>query len=395
MNPVSRALVFLVAAIVAAGLHSLGVLEALERTCQDRLVQLAPHLRADEAFPVAAFRVDDATGAKSISAAQAIEALKRLGRIRCSTAVIALPDPVPADYATAAQALARALAPIGRTVLVLGRGDRPAPPSARLVREGRGPDLVKGPGIADISSLHEFVDTATRTSVADIEPDGDGVVREFAVAYGPLAETTPSLPVAVAACTLKESSLRFSPDLMTLESFGGRDIDIAAPNTLRFKMHRERIFRPVPLEAGALDAIAVDSDSRDARFPVVFVAFAGSPLLDELTTPLRDLRTGLEIVADATNDLLAGDTLHEPAWRITRAIIVIVPFVLGVAPLFVRRRRTLALLLAASYALTTCLAASLLSLLLPIAPIGIALLLGTVGSWLLGINGRGSGSTPS
>lgn len=372
-----RIVVLIVLGVVSALLHGRGAFARVETAWEDALLRVSARVFEAPGRKMVRVYSDGRPHDAPASAQEIVETLDAFASMRSSAAVVSLPASLQCTDAEAA-AIRRALFALGRVVMVLAPGDHEAPSVARLDRIGKGDDLEDAPLSASLDE--RIVAGLHAVAIDDLRIDADGVARRFVAAYGAREETVPSLPVAIAACALHESSLRLSRDLRTLEAFGARDLRLADRNEFRIRYRFERVFEAVPVR---------DVTHRSAerkRPPVRLLVFAGSPLQRTMRTALGDDRTAAEIVADCVDDLLVSKTSHPPNPRLFGIALVVLPALLvAIASRFKSRVRRLAFF---TFVLVTATAAafyvaSVSSLLTPVFPFAFALAAGTLVDALL------------
>lgn len=365
-----RFVAFLAAGVVVALVTGRAVPARLDSRVHDALLALSARtVEPPGRARVRVFTVDAEAGGDAFTAREVVAALRAFGARESAAAVVSLP-PLPPLAAEDAVAIRGALFGLGRVLLVLDPGGDPPPPSARIDRIGRGADLPPPRTVRAVDP--RILAGLPATAVADLVADADGIVRRFPVAYGPRESTVPSLPVAIAARALHESSIRLSRDLRTLESLGARDLALYGRNELLVRLRAERDFAPRPLpELG-------ESGGPRKRPPVRILAFAGGALAREVDTALGDRRLAAEVVADAVEDLLTSRTAYSPNPRRTGAAVVVAPPLLATACSLPRSRRGRLLIgLAIGFgAMAFVAVATWMGMLVPVAPLLAALLLG-------------------
>lgn len=366
----TRFVAFLASGVVIALLVSRGGMRPLDARVEDALLRI----KARSSDPPGASRIQvflttPSDAGATFSVKEVVSALRDFGARESAAAVVSLP-PLPALSADDAATLRSALFGLGRVIVVLDVGSHSASDSMRLDRIGRGPDLPAAPGIEEVDA--RVLAGLPALAIADLIADDDGVVRRFAIAHGERDATIPSLPVAIAARALHETSIRLAKDLRTLESFGAADLPLAGPNELRFDLRARRAFAPRALE---------EEETRNRnrkRPPVRILAFSGSALARTHPTAMGDERIAAELAADAVDDLLSSRTLRSPRPR-SAAIAIVLWTPLWVSACSLprsRRGRVLATIGASLGAIAAIAIATALGVLLPIASFVLALLLG-------------------
>lgn len=365
-----RIVVLIVLGVASALLHGRGAFARLETAWEDTLLRVSARIFDAPGRKLVRVYSDARPSDVPSSVQEILEALDAFASMRSSAAVVSLPESLQCTDEEAV-AIRRALFGLGRVVMVLAPGEHEPPPLARLDRIGKGDDLEDAPRSA---SLDERIVAGLRAvAIDDLRPDADGVARRFVAAHGARERTVPSLPVAIAACALHESSLRLSRDLRTLEGFGARDLRLADRNEFRIRYRNDRAFEAVPVRDRA------HRSTERKRPPVRILAFTGSPLLRTMRTTLGDERTAAEVVADCVDDLLVSRTSHPPDPRFYGIALMVLPALLvGLTSRIRSWGRRIGFVTFVFVALTVgaFLAAGVSSLLTPVFPFVFALVAG-------------------
>ena len=205
----------------------------------------------------------------------------------------------------------------GRTVLGVaavndGEGQRPPPPHFGLVT--RGPDAgARLPTFnAAIGALEPLSSAAAGNGAMTFIPDADGIVRRVPLMLRAGDTMLPSL--ATEALRVAEGArtivMQSGEDGLAAFSIGRHTLPVTAKGEFWVHFTRAAAARTVPawqVLQGTASAAAIDK-------AIVLVGTSAQGLQDLRFSPLGGIIPGVEVHAQALEQVLSGDWLQRPAW---------------------------------------------------------------------------------
>jgi adenylate cyclase len=231
-----------------------------------------------------------------------------------------------------------------------------APPRAPFAVAGDDPKLFVPAFPGGVGSLPVLAEAATGIGAVNWLPERDQVVRRVPLLVGVAGTLYPSLAletlrVAQGAGTTLLVRSSGASGILSFGQQSGLDSIRAGQVLLPSDGQGELWLKFAPqdpkrtISAGDLLAGRVDKSEIEGRF--IFIGSSATGLMDLRTTPLAAALPGVEIHAQALEQMLAGDHLVRPAWA-TGAELVFLVAVGAMAALLISRSGALAALISTS-----------------------------------------------